>query len=127
MINAAQIRAMVEQLTLSKISLDDFEDWFSVKSWNAHLDDSPEAAETLRLIGRIELCLAEDEEETRPYEELLGRLQAIVGVFWIGQVPASPASSGTVRKIPFSFQYVSSADADKRSSAGLSYTPLLPA
>ncbi len=58
MLNSAQIRIMVGELVLSRISLDDFEDWLVGASWNMH--QNPEIdAETKRLVGAIELNVSQ--------------------------------------------------------------------
>ena len=127
MASVAQIRIMIEQLTRSKISLDEFDEWFTAASWNAHKADDPDAAEALRMIGKVELCLAEG--ENKPYDLFLIDLGSIAGLFQIGQGPSTVGAGNVARLFPFKIQFVpqSSADADKRFAMELSYTPLQPA
>lgn len=127
MVSAVQIRAMVQQLTLSKISLDDFEEWLSASSWNMHKDSDPSAVE---LVGKIELILAEANEDADAVAEL--RSLSGVTVFEMGANPNPNilvVSGGSIRQLksPLKFRPVSSAAADKKSVAELSYTPFQPA
>lgn len=125
MITADQIRAMVHQLILSKISLDEFEEWLTANSWNAHQDSEVEA---MQLVGKIELALAEAGTDQESYAALLKVLGGMVGTFEMGTPPAPRlVASSTVKLIPFSFQFELLADVDKRYGMGFSYTPLLPA
>lgn len=121
MITVGQIRAMIQQLTLFKISLDDFEEWFTAASWNAHQSNQNDARETMQLIGKIELCLAEG--ESKSYSQVLQELAKLVGFFSIGSAPIA-TTSGSVSIAP-QFQFEQSAVADTRFSMGLSYTPVL--
>ena len=125
MITTAQIRAMIQQLELSKISLDEFEDWFTASSWNAHQLEGPDGAEVLQMIGKVELCLAEG--EAIPYGKLLKELGQIAGVFQIVQPSslAQPISGGNVNFVSPRKEQL--AGADKRPLVGFSYTPLQPA
>ena len=127
MITAAQIRAMIQQLSLYKISLDDFEEWFTAASWNAQKVEGSDAAEALQMVGKVELCLAEGER--KPYAEFLQDMEAIAGMFRIGEAPvlASAVSAGNVKAVPFKLQFAPSAGADTRFVMELSYTPLQPA
>ena len=61
MLSESQIREQVDRLLAGELSLDDFQDWFAAQSWNMH----KWADEHLRvLIGRLELVLAEDRDES---------------------------------------------------------------
>jgi len=124
MITAAQIRSMIHQLTLSKVSLDDFEEWFTAASWNAHQDSDIEA---MKLVGEIELDLAEMDTGHKSYGEVLNDLSRLAGIFEMGEVQTKMATSSTVKTFPFSLQFEPSADADKQHGMEFSYTPLLPA
>jgi hypothetical protein len=56
MITVDQIRSVLQQVVLSKMSLDDFDEWLTKTSWNMHKDSVPDA---IQAVGKIELCLAE--------------------------------------------------------------------
>ena len=57
------------------MSLDDFEDWFVASSWNAHQHAD---LEVQRLIGAIELALAEYSNDHRTEAEVRALLQSFV-------------------------------------------------
>jgi len=59
MITEAQIRDRLFSYLTREITLNDFEDWLELQSWNMH-QDSDDAAQ--RLVGAIELRLAEYSE-----------------------------------------------------------------
>lgn len=59
MITIDQIRIMLQQLTLSRISLDEFDEWLTANSWNMH---QAHDVEVVRLVGTVERLLAEEEE-----------------------------------------------------------------
>lgn len=108
MISGNQIRVMAEQLSLSKMSLDDFEEWLSKASWNMHKDSDDEAR---KLVGAIELCLAESEAKTD--SDTIGKIGKIAGFVRIGEKPQVFTTS-IIESIPvFSFQFEMSADADR--------------
>jgi len=125
MITAAQIRAMIQQLTSTKISLDDFEEWMTAASWNMHKESSDPDA--IRMVGKFELYLAESAQKKQ--EEIIGNLASIAGVFQIGETPGiSVTTAGTASQtIPLKYQFELSADAGKQFEKEFSYTLLLPA
>ncbi|MGA3264162.1 MAG: hypothetical protein ABSC47_08980 [Terracidiphilus sp.] len=104
MITTSQIRAMIQQLTLSEISLDDFEEWLTATSWNMRRDSEPEA---VRAVGKIELFLAEMDAPHISEAELLKSLADLAGIFKMGEAPAVRIvadSSFGAQSIPFNFQ-----------------------
>ena len=125
MITTTQIRAMIQQVTLFKISLDDFEEWLTAASWSMHQDSEPEA---VQLVGKIELGLAEVDAGHKSYADLLRDFASLAGMFEIGCAPAIPrlVASSSARSFPFNFRFELSEDVDKRYGMGFSYTPLLP-
>ena len=84
MITAAQIRSMIQQLTLLKISLDDFDQWLTAASWNMHKDSQPESDEAKRMIGKIELGLAEFDAGHKSRRQLFNELAILAGLFGNG-------------------------------------------
>jgi hypothetical protein len=124
MITAAQIREMIRQLIDHKTSLDGFEEWFSAASWNAHKHADPESME---LIGKVELSLAE--ESSKSDDETLRNLASIAGLFTMGEPPSIQiATSGSiVSGESFSFPFESWVGADIRFSMESSCTLLQPA
>jgi hypothetical protein len=68
MITVEQTRSKLVQLTLSKLSLDDFDQWLTKASWNMHVSSSPEA---VALVGQIEETLAIYEAGDIPYETMM--------------------------------------------------------
>ena len=56
MVSEKEIRRKLLLFLENEVSLDEFEDWFVVGSWNAHREGDPAA---LRMISAIELMLAE--------------------------------------------------------------------
>ena len=56
MVSELELRRELAAVLNGDVSLDDFEDWFTVASWNAHKDSSPVAQ---KLVGAIELRLGE--------------------------------------------------------------------
>lgn len=101
---------MVKELSLSKISLDEFEEWLTQASWNMHryLDANDEAQ---RLVGAVELCLAEASGKT--YRELLEELESIAGYFQIGEGPVI-ATGANVQTVPVNSRLESLADVDRQ-------------
>jgi hypothetical protein len=124
MITADQIRVMIQQLTLFKITLDDFEERLTAASWDMHKDSQDDA---VRMVGNIELWLAEFDAEQKNRSDLLKNLEQLAGLFSMGDSP-SPAAlvgSASVASFPFTGQFELLADAGKRYEVGFSYTPLL--
>ncbi len=95
------------------LSLAAFEDWFSVATWNAHKDSAPAA---MRLVGVIELALAEFSIQHLTYAELMREFEAILrreqvlttsssnttirGVFHIGVSPSPQPSNSLAVQTP---------------------------
>jgi hypothetical protein len=75
MISESELRRRIAALISGDESLDDFEDWFTLASWNAHQDSSPEAR---RLVGWVELRLAEYSSGHLSITELLSEMEALV-------------------------------------------------
>lgn len=75
MVSEIELRQRLASLINGDASLDAFEDWFTVASWNAHKDSSPSA---LALVGAVELRLDEHSSAHLPYSELLHELEALV-------------------------------------------------
>jgi hypothetical protein len=73
MITVDQIRAVLQQVVLSKISLDDFDEWLTKASWNMHRDSVPDA---IQAVGKIELRLAEADRKEVSDEDLVQDLLA---------------------------------------------------
>jgi hypothetical protein len=119
---------MIHRLALSKITLDDFEEWLTAASWNAQKNSDTDA---LRMVGKIELYLAEADAESKSYDELLRDFANLSGIwmFKMGDAPSSliSADSSCTQSVPFNFQFGLLGDADKRYGVEFSYTPLLPA
>lgn len=82
----AELRQRLAGFVGGDESLEDFDDWFSLASWNAHKDSSPGA---LRLVGAVELRLAEYSNGHLSYDELLHELELLA----ISQ-PVQRATSG---------------------------------
>ena len=123
MITAAQIRSMIQQLTLLKISLDDFDQWLTAASWNMHKDSQPESDEAKRMIGKIELGLAEFDAGHKSRRQLFNELAILAGLFEMGTpTPLVLAASSTLNVVPFSFQFELTARVDRQLGMELSYT-----
>lgn len=60
MITISQIRSVLQEVILSKISLDQFDKWLTDASWNMHQDST---AEAIKLVGQLELILADYDAE----------------------------------------------------------------
>ena len=75
MLSAANLRNRIAALVNGDISLDAFEDWFTVVSWNAHKDSSPVAVE---LVGAVELRLDEYSSGHLSFDEMSRELEAMV-------------------------------------------------
>lgn len=75
MIAESEIRNEVARLLLGEIPLDQFEDWFVERSWNAHLDSSVAAQ---RLAYAIDLRLAEHSSGHLSEEQLRRELRPLV-------------------------------------------------
>ena len=66
---------MLQQVTLSELSLDSFDEWLTSASWNMHKDSSAEAVE---LVGQIELLLSEQEIGLISHADLIRSFNSIV-------------------------------------------------
>lgn len=115
---------MIHQLTLSKVSLDEFEEWFSAASWNMHKDSEPEA---IQMAGKVELILAEADGAQIAIQEL----QKIAGVvlFGLGEYePCAVLPNGGSAKLVasvFSLRSVASPAADRQFVEEFAYIPSL--
>ena len=77
MVTEIELREKLTALINGDVSLDAFEDWFTVASWNAHQDSSAAAQ---RLVGAIELRLGEYSNGHLSAAELNRELEALVRV-----------------------------------------------
>jgi hypothetical protein len=75
MASAPKIREHVVRFLGHQESLDAFEDWFARNTWDTHLDDDLEVD---RLVGAIELALAEHSSKQLDDSELAKRLNTLV-------------------------------------------------
>jgi len=120
MITVDQIRKQLRELVANKLTLEAFEDWLSVESWNMHKDSS---ADAIKLVGDIELMLSCFDEGGQSEAELMVAFRGIPGVF--GDTPdvltSATGSQASIRS------FVWSAPSDRRPASVLSYTPLLRA
>ncbi len=80
MIQENEIRARL--LALS--SLDEFEDWLAQRSWNMHLDSDPRAQ---KLVGKIELALAEFHNGHLAEPLLRQRLKSLAATYEFSLIP----------------------------------------
>ena len=75
MLSEANLRNKIVALVKGGMSLDVFEDWFTVASWNAHKGSSPAAVE---LVGAVELRLDEYSSGHLSFDELSHELEILV-------------------------------------------------
>jgi len=75
MINEAQIRDQLLRYLARQITLNEFEDWIVLQSWNMH-QDADAAAQ--RLVGAIELRLAEYSDDHLTDEALERELKGLI-------------------------------------------------
>jgi hypothetical protein len=88
MITESQIRERLRDYLARKICLSTFQDWLVTQSWNMHRDSDKTAQ---RLVGAIELRLAEHSEDHLSKRELDRELADLISF------PVSPkATSRTV-------------------------------
>jgi len=92
MIEVAQIQAMIQQLSLYRISLDAFEDWLVQASWNMHVDSPPEA---ISMVGKIERILAENSGQYITEQQAIEVLGEMAGIIHIGPTADMVIASGT--------------------------------
>ncbi len=125
MISVQEISAMLRQVALSGISLDDFDEWLTRQSWDMHKDSDPAA---IAMVGRIERLFAEHERDLITDDDLLQSLQRMNGIYLINvQDEPHVVSAGSVNTYSApTVRFEPSADADRRFSMEFSYTPPLP-
>ena len=75
MIRESELRRRLAELISGDVSLDYFEDWYTIASWNSHRDSSAIAN---RLVGAVELRLAEFSNLHLSFAELMSELRALV-------------------------------------------------
>lgn len=76
MILADEVVARLRDYLAGRQTLDEFEDWLVVKSWNMHRDSPPDAQEA---VGAVELALAEHSSGHLSDEQLRDRLAIVAG------------------------------------------------
>ena len=67
MIEESEVRERLLAFLRGDLSLDDFEDWLVISSWDMHLDSEPGAQE---LVWAIELALSEHSSRHLSYDGL---------------------------------------------------------
>jgi len=96
MISEAQIREQLLSYLTREISLNEFEDWLALQSWNMQRDSSPAAR---RLVGAIELRFAEYSNDHLTDEglerELKGLISPVVTVYLGDAAPTDVIWTGT--------------------------------
>jgi hypothetical protein len=75
MVSAAKIREHVVKFLGHQESLNDFDDWFTRYTWDTHLNNDPEVD---RLVGAVELALAEHSSKQLDDRELDAQLCSLV-------------------------------------------------
>jgi hypothetical protein len=121
MITVDQIRAMLQQVILASVSLDQFDEWLSKASWNMHHDSSPEA---ISLVGKIELILATYDEGLQSEDHALSCLRDLPVFLFNNSNAASISTGGTGNVVSRpSTQWVV---VGKQPASVFSYTPVLP-
>src|SRR6266705_3914444 len=88
MVSQAELRDRVARFISGSMSLNDFEDWFVASSWNVHQQAD---VEVQRLVGAIELALAEYSNDHRTEGEVRTLLQSLVLPQEGGTTPALAA------------------------------------
>ncbi len=78
MITVDQIGAMLENVIVSKASLDQLDEWLSKATWNMHLDSS---ADAISLIGKLELTLAAYDEGFQSEDQTVSSLRELHSVY----------------------------------------------
>ncbi len=101
MISENEIQKQLLLFLENQVSLDEFEDWFVLGSWNAHSEDDPSA---LRMISAIELRLAEHSSghlsDAQLREELHTLIQPQFVYFSIPEKAALPVLTGASNPVP---------------------------
>lgn len=75
MITESEIRARLFDYLTRQITLNEFEDWLVVRSWNMHLDSAESAR---RLVAAIELRLAEYSDDHLTDDGLERELKGLI-------------------------------------------------
>lgn len=75
MLSEAELRNRVAEFVAGDLSLDDFEDWFAGASWNSHQHASQELQ---RLVGLVEIYLAEHSNVHRNEQQLRAALRSLL-------------------------------------------------
>jgi hypothetical protein len=122
MITVDQIRYALQQVILSEISLDDFDEWIAKASWNMHQDASIEA---MQLVGKIELILADHDNGHISDAEVVQAFRKLNSIFVLSNVDVvfiSTSGSSVPGVIPPSAQWVVF---DKSPAAAHACTPAL--
>ncbi len=81
MIQEREVREKLAKYLHDQMSLEDFSDWLGERSWNMHVGSSDSAK---RLVGSLELLLAEYFQGHRSESELRSLFSALQGVSVIG-------------------------------------------
>ena len=126
MIESAQIRAVLQQVIAFQIPLDEFDAWLTKASWNMQQNSD---ADSIRLVGRIEGCIAEFEQGHISARDLYKEFERMIGIVRVEiETPnVLVFSSGSVdEQQPFNFQFEQSVDADKTLALEFSSAPPLP-
>lgn len=89
MIQENEIRAQLLEYLSGNRNLDDVEDWIVQQSWNMHRDSNPDAQ---RLVGQIELALAEYNNNHISDVALRQRLDRIASTYIVKFAPAEAES-----------------------------------
>jgi hypothetical protein len=125
MINVDQIRALLEELVRSKISVDGFEDRLTQASWNMHKDSSTEAIE---MVGKIESQLVRYAAGEMSFATMINNFKGMsplyIAISFDVDRPFTTAGSSSVNSTRFPL--VSSAASHKQLESGFSCIPLLP-
>jgi len=88
MIHEKEVRDRLDEYLRGKLPLEALSDWLGERSWNMHIDSSDPAK---RLVGYLELLLAEYGRGHRSEAELRDRFSALQGV---SVIEAEVAPSG---------------------------------
>jgi len=110
MVNVSQIRDRLIDFVANRDQEDAlvlFEDWIAKHSWNMHLDSTIQAQ---KLVGEIQLYLAEMDAENRDYDWLISKFRRVLVSFPTensgDQVIITTASSTTLKLQEWAFSFV---------------------
>ena len=78
MLSSNAIRSKLMSLISEQLSVDEFDDWIAVNSWNMHVDADPIAQ---ALASAIELRLAEYSSGHLPWQQMVDEFRALLGGF----------------------------------------------